>query len=145
MDLIAVAIALILTLVALVHIGWALGMMWPGTDEASLSRTVVGTPEATTMPPRTITAIVAAAIFLAALWPLFWRGLLPYPHAVPQTLMWLGMWALAFVFLGRGIIGYLPAMAKTEQPFRRLNRIYYSPLCIALGLGFLVLVAAPLF
>lgn len=145
MDVVAIAIALILTLVALVHTAWAFGMVWPGTDEASLSRTVVGTPGATAMPPRSLTAVVATLIFLAALWPLFWRGLVPYPHAVPQTLIWLGMWALALVFLGRGLGGYLPAMMNTEQPFTKLNRLCYSPLCIVLGLGFLALVLAPVF
>jgi len=53
------------------------------------------------------------------------------------------MWTLALVFLGRGVEGYLPAMAKAEQPFPQLNRRYYSPLCLVLGLGFLVLVLDP--
>ena len=144
MDTIAVGIAIVLAIIAAVHVAWAAGMVWPGTDEASLSCTVVGTPGATKMPPRQITAIVATAILLAALWPLLWRGLIPYPHIIPQSLIWLGMWVLTLVFLGRGAAGYLPAMARTEQPFARLNRLYYSPLCLALGLGFLVLVLAPL-
>jgi len=143
MDAAAFAIAITLTIVAVVHAAWAAGAVWPGTDEASLSKTVVGTPGATKMPPRSLTGVVAALIFLAALWPLFWRGLLPYPHIVPQTLVWLGMWVLALVFLGRGVAGYLPAMARTEQPFARLNRFCFSPLCLLLGLGFLLLVLDP--
>jgi len=100
MDAIAVGVAIVLTIVAAIHAAWAAGMVWPGKNEASLSRTVVGTPGATRMPLRKITGLVAAAIFLSVLWPLLWRGLIPYPHAIPQTLIWLGMWALALVFLG---------------------------------------------
>ena len=140
MDAIAFALAVVLTIVAAIHFAWALGMVWPGIDDASLSRIVVGTPGATRMPPRWLTAIVAILIFLAALWPVLWRGLIPYPHAIPQTIIWLGMCALALVFLGRGVAGYLPAMAKAEQPFARLNRLYYSSLCLVLGVGFLALV-----
>ena len=143
MDAIAVAIASILIIVALVHAAWAGGVVWPGIDEVSLSQTVVGTPGAMKMPRRPVTGIVAALIFFAAIWPLVWRGLLTYPHFVPPTLIWLGMWVLALVFLGRGIGGYLPAMMRTEQPFAHLNRRYYSPLCLLLGLGFMILVLDP--
>lgn len=89
--------------------------------------------------------MVAVFIFAAALWPLFWRGLVSYPHTVPQTLIWLGMWVIALIFLGRGVFGFLPMMNITNpvQPFARFNRLYYSPLCILLGLGFLTLVLNP--
>jgi hypothetical protein len=51
-----------------------------------------------------------------------------------------GLWALVAVFLGRGLVTYvLPGMAKkTSEPFRSLNARYFSPLCLALGVEFLV-------
>ncbi|MGI9357432.1 MAG: hypothetical protein ACR2PF_20025 [Rhizobiaceae bacterium] len=44
MDAIAFALAVVLTIVSVIHFAWALGMVWPGIDDASLSRIVVGTP-----------------------------------------------------------------------------------------------------
>jgi len=48
----------------------------------------------------------------------------------------------AIVFLVRGTLGYTdPWAARTpEEPFRSLDRKIYSPLCLAIGLGFLFLV-----
>ncbi len=143
MDWIAVAIALILLIVAAIHLCWAVGSTWPAKDAASLSATVVGTPNATAMPPSGITFIVALLVAAAAIWPLLWMALIPYPHWIPQTVVWLGMWCLALVFLARGLVGYLPVAGATVEPFHTLNRNYYSPLCIVLGAGFLFLVLNP--
>ena len=143
MDWIAILLALILIAVAALHLSWAFGSSWPGTDQKSLSDRVVGTPDATKMPPAGLTFIVAILIACAALWPLLWQALIPYPHWVPQTLVWLGMWCLAIVFLVRGLGGYLPSARLTVEPFRTLNTIIYSPLCIALSAGFFTLVLNP--
>ena len=143
MDWIAIALALILFVVAAIHLSWALGSTWPVNDPESLSAAVVGTPEATKMPSAGLTFVVALMIAAAALWPLLWQALAPYPHWVPQTLVWLGMWCLAIVFLVRGVGGFLPMAGKTIEPFRRLNRTIYSPLCIVLGAGYLYLVLNP--
>jgi Protein of unknown function (DUF3995) len=49
---------------------------------------------------------------------------------------------LAVVFAGRGALGYTSWwQARTpEEPFRTLDQRNYSPLCLALGLGFAALV-----
>ena len=52
MDAIAVGGAIVLTIVAAIHAARAAGMVWPGTNETSFFRTVVGTPGATRMPLR---------------------------------------------------------------------------------------------
>ena len=51
--------------------------------------------------------------------------------------------ALAVVFLARGIAGFTPWWtALTPEPNFRLNdRRVYTPLCLAIGLGFIALVA----
>ena len=48
------------------------------------------------------------------------------------------------VFLGRGLAGYTSAWRRrfSEQPFARLDRLAYSPLCLALGAGFLAILIA---
>jgi hypothetical protein len=60
------------------------------------------------------------------------------PYLVPVGLL------LTFVFLGRGIVGVLPAFerAAPEQPYLSLNRRIYSPLCAVVGIGFLFLTVA---
>lgn len=139
MNLIAIILSALLALIGLMHFYWAIGGLWPGKDEKSLARTVIGVKNIKKMPPMALTLLVSLAILAAAFWPLMWRGIIDYP--LPQSLIWLGMIALTFVFLGRGIAGYLPFFKRSngEQPFARLNARYYSPLCLLLGAGFAVL------
>ena len=49
--------------------------------------------------------------------------------------------AVALVFLGRGVAGFTPAWRRhtPEQPFATLDVRYYSPLCLAIGIGFAAL------
>lgn len=143
MDWIAITIALALSTTALIHGLWALGSTWPAQSEKHLARMVVGTPGVKAMPVRLVTGLVAIGIFASALLPLMWRGLIPYPHMIPQTILWLGMWALALLFLLRGAGSYLPLMNEMEQPFARLNKLYFSPLIFIIGVGFLILVLEP--
>ena len=139
MDSIAIFISLVLALVSLLHLYWAFGGLWPGTDKASLVRSVIGEKNATNMPPGWLTFVVALAIAAAALWPLMWRSLVPY--FLPQGLLWAGMIVLLVVFIGRGIAGYMPFFTSrtSAQPFARLNALYFSPLCLIIGAGFMAL------
>jgi len=125
--------------IAAMHFYWAFGGFWPGKDEVSLVRTVFGGNRISKMPPMALTLVVAVAIFAASLWPLMWRSIVPY--TLPQGLVWIGMVVLAMVFLGRGIVGYLPIFTNklSEQPFARLNKLYFSPLCLIVGAGFVAL------
>ena len=91
------------------------------------------------MPPTSITLAVAMLIAGAGLLPLMWTGVLLLP--LDRQLLHLALWGLVAVFLVRGLITYTP-FAKSvfvEEPFKTLNRRYYSPLCIALGCIFWVL------
>ena len=42
---------------------------------------------------------------------------------------------VTLVFFGRGVAGYFPALWRRAEglPFHRLNRAFYSPLCLAIG------------
>lgn len=139
-ETIAILLAVLLAVIAMLHGYWALGGQWPGHGDTPLHRIVIGRKGMTGMPPRWLTALVAAAILLAAIWPLLWAALIPY--ALPQTLIMLGVWALAAIFLLRGISGFTPAFSATlfDEPFHSLNRRYYSPLCLLIGAGFLALI-----
>lgn len=131
---------MVLAHIASLHLYWALGGLWPGKDERSQARTVIGAAGIERMPPKPVTAAVAAAIYVAAIFPLMWAALIPY--AVPQTLVWMGMVALTLVFIGRGLAGYTNAFRSMnpELPFATLDRRYFSPLCLAIGAGFAILI-----
>ncbi len=140
MPQIAWAIFVILCAIAILHLYWAFGGLWPGKDEKTLTQTVIGATGITHMPPKWLTVLVAILIFMAALFPLIWSGIISSP--VPDGLVRAAMWVLTFIFIARGIAGYLPFFHKSnaEQPFATLNRNYYSPLCIVIGCGYLGLI-----
>ena len=48
---------------------------------------------------------------------------------------------IGLAFLARGILGFMPWWRRLapEQPFARLDRRFYSPLCLLIAAGFLVL------
>lgn len=139
MTAIASALTIILAAIAALHAYWAAGGLWPGTSPASLASIVVGKPRMRAMPASRLSALVAAMIAGAAAWPLLFGPLIG--RTIAPELAAAGTWALAAVFLLRGIAGFTPWMAKrhSAEPFASYNRKYYSPLCLALGTGFLIL------
>lgn len=136
-----VSIFVVLTIVALLHAYWAFGGRWPGHDELSLARTVVGSKDITTMPARGPTLAVAVVIFLAGVVALARVDLFPVP--LPPMLQSVAVAALAVIFSGRGLSSFTPwfRASQSEEPFATLDRRLYGPLCLALGTGFAVLVA----
>lgn len=139
MELIGIGIAITLFAVAIIHIYWALGGLWPARDEASLARAVVGSQGIVKMPNPVLTTVVALGIFAAGLVPLIWTAQIPL--YLPFDVIIVLMWALAGVFLLRGLGGLVAPILgiKTEPPFTRLNLWIYSPLCLLLGAGYLSL------
>lgn len=139
-PLISMFVLVTLLAISALHLAWAFGSTFPCKDKDALVRTVVGRGGgASAMPPGISSALVAAATFLASLWPLMMQGrILTF---VPSALIGLGAVILVTVFLGRGVMGLTPWFRRLlpEEPFVSLNRKYYSPLCIALGLCYLIL------
>lgn len=131
MALLALFASFILIVIAAVHLLWALGYWWPIKDETGLARAVVGSKGITKMPGAVACSLVVTALLFAAAWPWFGDG------AFKST----GLFGIALVFQLRAIAAYSPMMkrATPEQPFRRLDETYYAPLCILLGLIFMVL------
>ena len=145
-EILALVISAILMVIALVHLYWAMGGYWPAKDEDGLARTVVGNSagpkdQPYTMPARWLTLLIAILIFIAAFFPLMWAGFfVPYP--LHPVIVMLGMWALASIFILRGVAGMLPFFDQFSpaEPFRSLNRKYYSPLCLLIGALFVALI-----
>lgn len=141
-----VSLILVSVLVALsaLHLLWAFGSSFPCSNEQTLARTVVGRRGITKMPSSLSCAAVAVCLFAAA----GLAGLLGghvFPLEMPflqKAVLAISGLAAALVFLGRGVIGILPAFERSapELPFLRLNRRVYSPLSFLIGIGFVLLV-----
>jgi len=140
-----IAVLLSLTLLALagLHLYWGFGGVWPGRDEANLVEMVIGRTPGMRVPGLIACAVVAAA--LAATAALVWaktKGPRSGPGAV---LIALGFWGAAAVFAARGAVTYAGDMFRYAEgtPFYGLNLTIYSPLCLAIAAGFLVVGLAP--
>lgn len=123
--------------VSLAHFLWSIGRTWPIRDEKLLAQTVVGFKDIERMPPRLASLAVSIATLAAGIFALALAD-----HDSGGIWLNLGGFALAAVFLARGVLGFTAWWAqKTPEPNFRLNdRRVYSPLCLALGLGFIALV-----
>jgi hypothetical protein len=139
MRLLSYFVFFVLTIVAGLHLYWAMGGVWPGSDLRSLIDAVIGDPRMSRLPPVWMTMVVAGLIFAGGLFAL--AAHLPAVLML-RRLIKTGIAVLAFVFLARGLSGYLLAAdirAKLSEPFATYDQLIYSPLCVALGAAFAVL------
>lgn len=135
----AALVAACLVGLAIIHVYWGLGGIWPARTRAELGPMVVGTPPSTAMPNLVACLIVAGLLVTAALL-ITMAGFLAEPSPV-----WRVGSIGAGVVLGlRGLYGYVDGRLRPQTralPFHALNRTVYSPLCLILaGLIALVLV-----
>lgn len=139
MSALAVFLAVVLLAIAALHLAWAAGSTFPAASEGELARMVAGFADRDHMPPRPASALVAVALVVVAYvalalgsvcgWP-FWAWSLPAAGMV-----------VACVFFARGVAAFLPAWRALvpREPFARLDRRYYGPLCLVMGAGFTLL------
>ena len=127
--------------ISMVHLLWAFGLTYPAKDELTLARTVAGFRGIEKMPPRIASFGVAIATLVAGIWAL------ALTDASPSLVLTGGGAVLALVFLVRGLVGFTRKWREMtpEEPFATFDRKLYSPLCIGIGLGFLVLTALRVF
>jgi hypothetical protein len=128
MTFLALLMTAVLLSLAGLHVLWGIGLWWPIRDERALVAAVVGVRGAERMPGPIPCALVAVALLAAAQW--LW---------LPQgALRQAGLIIAATVFLIRGLVPWRPfwRTLTPQQPFSRLDRQFYSPLCTALGAGF---------
>jgi hypothetical protein len=137
MNMIVAAIVFVILLtVALAHLLWSIGSRWPIKDPELLAKTVIGRPGITRV-PRLVSLLVAVVTLTAGIIALS----LADHDAGAWWLTLIGA-ALAAMFLGRGTLGYSAAFQSrySLEPFVTNNRRVYSPLCLIVGAGFLILV-----
>jgi len=138
----AVLLSAVVLVIAGLHAYWGLGGCWPATSAERLAKAVVGRTSIRHMPSPGACFLVAAMLAGVAAWPLFAAGLVPEPW--PRRLTVLAGIGVAAVFVGRGLAGYTSAWRRrfSEEPFARLDRLVYSPLCLLLGAGYTALLFA---
>lgn len=140
MTLLASIVALVLAAIAALHAYWGFGGLWPGSDPADLARRVAGFRDGGGSTPSQVACfLVAAALGFCAIVALTLGGVIASPF--PFFILGPAALAITLVFLGRGVAGYTLAWRRLTpvQPFARLDRLIYSPLCLLIGAAFFTL------
>jgi len=116
---------------------WAFGRSWPIRNRKLLAQSISGQPSIEAMPNGLVLFVFSIALLFAGIVAL---GLADH-GAGGLGLSLLGT-LVGLMFLARGVIGFSAAwQARTPaEPFRTLDRKTYSPLSLAIGIGFLLLV-----
>ena len=129
-----VALSLVLALLAAAHAWWAMGGIWPAASEPDLARAVIGDGRIRMPPPWQCAGV---ALVLAAVGARPWV-VMRWPDS---HLVLIGSIVIGAVFFIRGTAGYSARWRArfTAQPFRTRDFYIYSPLCLALGVGFIAL------
>ncbi|MBL4891389.1 MAG: DUF3995 domain-containing protein [Rhizobiaceae bacterium] len=140
MLIITIILVAIFLAIAIIHGMWGFKVWWPERDEQKLALRVVGRQGIKRMPAPVQCFAVTAIMFGAAILVLVLAGL----WSLPILPIWLIRWAaiaLAAGLLLRGLIGFTGLWARLlqEEPFRTYDRRYYSPLCLILAVGIVVL------
>jgi hypothetical protein len=133
----AVILSVALLAIAGVHLYWGLGGFWPAYDNDSLVGMVVGLTPGNAMPPLWACVVMAICVMVPVVAVLLiafgWR------LALPRLFAWIptaALWSCVFVFVTRGLATYTPIFdAAQSTAFFDLNRMFYGPLCLALGAG----------
>jgi hypothetical protein len=135
--LIAAVIFVPLLAVSIAHFVWSLGGTWPLRNRELLMKTVYGRPGMTRMPSRPVTFVVSILILAAGV-----IALALADHSGGGILLTVVGALLAVIFIARGVIGYTAGWRAvfSDEPFATLDRRNYSPLCLVLGAGYLILV-----
>ena len=138
MKLLAHLLSLILLTLAAIHVYWGMGGVWPAASEKALIDTVIGFPGMTDMPSANSTYVVAVLLFIAAV--IAQSG----GVRLSPALRWVSritMTGVGIVFFARGVGGYFFKYLAWDpvEPFATFNRLFYSPLCLAIATGFFLL------
>jgi hypothetical protein len=132
----SLSLAVVLGLIAGIHLYWAFGGFWPGADRVSLKSKVLGGPATAPSPSPGACVIVALALLFSGAIALQLGAVFNW---LPIGLARLGGEAVGTVLFLRGSVGLFMDRFdfwQNSHEFNRLNRHFYSPLCLALALGF---------
>jgi hypothetical protein len=119
-----------LAAIAGVHVAWAGGSSFPFTDRDELADAVAGRESN----PSPGACLAVAGLLTAA------SALVAGAPIAPRAVRRLGVATVAGVLATRGLAGLSGrtdalSPGSTSVRFRRLDRMFYSPLCLALAAG----------
>lgn len=120
---------------AAIHAAWATGWRWPGGDDRAWADRVIGA--GSDVPATPAIWAVAALLALAG-------GVVAHAARSRRLASQLATGIVAAALLLRG--GTFPPqdlLGGLDDHFERLDLVLYSPLCLALGLGAVVVATAP--
>ena len=134
MDTLGVALIVLLGAIGLIHLAWALGLCWPGTDGISRAAYVIGT-QGRALLGFWSWASIALAFFSAV--SVVWIAHQPIAHPLHAIIAYGGYLTLILVFTMRGLAPYLTQVFAYARgtPFYTLNRRFYGPVCLVLAAG----------
>lgn len=134
MEILQNLIMIVLAIIAAVHALWGIGFWFPIRDEGKLVRAVVGAKEATRMPGAIPCAMVSAGLIVV----------IGAVSADPSWLRFAILGVAVIVFLVRGVMPWMPMWRRMtpQEPFATLDRRYYGPCCLLLGIGIAALIVA---
>jgi hypothetical protein len=134
MTSLATTLCLVMLFLAAAHAWWAVGGIWPAHNAAALAHGVIGDGR-DRMPPPWQCAAVAGALAVVGGWP--WLMV----RFRDSQVVYIGALVIGAIFFIRGSAGYSSRWRARfgTQPFRTLDHYIYSPLCLALGVGFIAL------
>ncbi len=128
MAVLALLTAGVLVLVGALHVVWIFSP-WPLRSREEFARRVVDVPPER-LPSPGLTLVVAVLLGVAAYLVVGRAGLVGVPG--PPWAPVVGTAGVAAVFLLRGA-GGLAVSSRRSTEFARLDRRFYSPLCLALA------------
>ena len=118
---------------AAVHVYWAAGGTWPGSDRFDLARKVVGDTD--DFPSTVATLGVVALLLVAALVVGAGTGLWSLP--LPERMVRAAAWAVVTVLFLRGVVGLVLSGIRQARgrgtAFSIRDVLIYSPLTLLLG------------
>ena len=122
--------SIVLAAIAALHFAWARGSSFPFADHEALADSVVGTEAV----PSSEACLAVASLLTVA------SALVAGAPIGPRRLRRVGVATVAGVLAVRGVAGLsgrtdLLSPGSTSTRFRRLDRVLYSPLCLALAMG----------
>lgn len=135
MQTVGIVAGLTLAVIAVFHVVWVV-TPWPLATREDLARKVVGRADGSLPLGFFVPASIGVAVALgfAAYLVTVQAGALS--SSLSDGLVRLGTWGVAAVLLGRGGWGLLESglrLGDAPASYRRLDLLYYSPLCLLLG------------
>ena len=126
-------ISIIMFFIAIIHLYWLKGGLWPGDSYQDLIDKVLGTGDK--LPNSFMFIFVIAIFILMAIFPILIYFEINFIGFEKEILL-----VFSIIFLIRSLYMFIPAIEdKATKVFLELNKKIYAPLCFVLSISYFVL------